>query len=162
MTCSSAAFITSTLSTSLRPNVPTPIVFDTVVADNGGFWDPDHPTRLTVPPGKAGLYLAHGNVEFTANPNGERLVLIRRNGRTISTPTESVDLGHSETYVPGPYPTDTPQVHANTPAVLDEGDYVELFGLAVFLPGDMATVPTRHVPPNTPKLALFYQGPAFA
>lgn len=158
----SSAFITSTIPTTVPDGgVATPIVFDTVVADNDGYWDEDQPTRLTVP--KDGLYFIEGNVEFTANTAGERLVLIRRN-RSDSFPNGepaigggSADLGHGEAYVPSTFPTDTPQVHAKTTAVLDAGDYVELFA---FIAGVGADLASRHVPPNTPHLAVFYQGPA--
>lgn len=156
------AFVTSTLPTTFVDGVVTFIVFDTVVADSDGFWDPAFPTRLTIPPGKAGLYFIHGNIEFQADTAGERLVGFRRNTSATFPNGEpaigggSSDLGHGESYVPSTFPTDTPQVHANTPAVLEEDDYVEMFGLAV---GTSHTIDSRHVPPVTPHLYLDYKGP---
>jgi hypothetical protein len=147
------AFITSGIATSFPPNVVTVMTFDTVIADNDGFWDPAHPTRLTVP--WSGLYFIHGNIEFTANTGGARQVYFRKNGRTTGTDPDSVDLGHGEPYLVGPTPTDTPQVHAHCAAVLAAGDYVEMFGAAI---GASTSIVNRVVRPNTPQFALFYQG----
>lgn len=153
------AFMTSGIATSIPPQVATPIVFDTVIADNNSFWDPAHPTRLNIL--QPGLYFLHGNIEFTANGKGARIVGFRKNGRTTGYDPDSVDLGHSETYyVPAAYPNTTPQVHAHAAAVLAAGDYVEMYGFTDFSPGDEATLAVRYVRPNTPQFAIFYQGPA--
>ena len=70
--CYTAATVTSlgslvTLATQLIPgNTITPLSFDTLVRDDGGFYSAGSPTTLTVPTGGAGWYSALCSVSTSA------------------------------------------------------------------------------------------------
>jgi len=58
------------------------IAFDTVVEDRGGFYSAAANTRLTIPAGRAGRYIAYAAHALDANATGNRQAEIRLNGTT--------------------------------------------------------------------------------
>jgi hypothetical protein len=69
---------------TLPSGVPTPIPFDNVLFDEGGFFDVSPgsptPTRATVPAGKHGMYMVIADGLFTNGTACNREVQIRKNG----------------------------------------------------------------------------------
>jgi hypothetical protein len=101
---------------SIPNGTPTALTFDTVDIDTAGGWDSTLPTRWTAP--VAGYYQISGGVSWLANAAGGRAIRVRINGvnhagSSVSTPgTAAIDLR---------MPVRTVQ------ALLNAGDYVELF-----------------------------------
>lgn len=63
----------------------TAITWDVESEDAGGFHSTVSNTdRLTVPTGKAGVYLVHCSMSFAADADGSRSNVIRKNGATVA------------------------------------------------------------------------------
>lgn len=69
-------------NTAIPSAVNTALQFDTVMADDAGFFNPAQPARLTVPAGLRGTFEISASVSFQANGTGGRQCHIRVNGAT--------------------------------------------------------------------------------
>lgn len=92
------------------------VAFDTETFDAGGFWDAGSPTRLTVPAGEAGKYVAVASVYFADNATGGRYMGIRKNGSMTAISTIR------------PAGAGDAAMQVSDVMTLAVGDYVESFG----------------------------------
>lgn len=95
-------------------------------------------TRLTVPAGAAGKYIATGHVEFAASTVGLRILYLRVNGLTYAQQGAPAETGLGN------------QISVATLLSLAVGDYVELAAYQSS-GGNLAVNP---VPNSSPELAL--------
>jgi hypothetical protein len=93
----------------------TPINFDGVLSDTGGFWDVGNPTRLTL--SFPGLYIAIANATFATNSNGDLRQIGIRSGGSALLSLQSVS----------PLATNTVKISTSTLLYLSSGTgYIEL------------------------------------
>ena len=79
-----AAAVTSSVNFPVPSGALVFQTFDTISFDPFGMFSPSQPTRLTVPAGKAGLYLVGFQAEFSASAAGTfRQAVARLNGATV-------------------------------------------------------------------------------
>lgn len=105
-------------STSL--DVSHIVEFDTVVEDDGEFFDEDEPTRLTAP--RAGWYMVSGSVRWTSTTAATRRgCFFTKNGVDVGLGTQYGRLGVEAVAQTG-YATD---LATSSVIYLEEGDYVE-------------------------------------
>lgn len=83
---------------SIANATETNLSFDTVLYDTDGFYSAAAPTRLTIPVGKDGRYLAGTSLEFASNAVGRRLYILYLNGTEpiAVSQTSAVSAGDSE------------------------------------------------------------------
>jgi hypothetical protein len=106
-------------SQAISQNADTAINLSAVSFDTAAFWAGATPTRLTVPTGKAGKYIAIGQIQWTDGDIGTLQTKIRKNGTTV------VSLGALDTTITGV--TSAPGAsQASTLLSLADGDYLEL------------------------------------
>jgi hypothetical protein len=146
--CMPGATIRRAAAADLIPfSVPTKIVFDTVVNDDLGFFNPATPTRLTVPAGWGGTYLVGAVLQWsgTGSPGeGNFLNVIRNNTSGICPTTFPWQSSGS------PLPAAT----ASARVVLADGDYVELSVRTMHAGGNFYSLSPEH-----PSLWLQRLGP---
>lgn len=100
----------------------TAIPFNFEQYDTHGFWDPAHPTRLTVPVGRAGLLAWDGALEWqdqgSPDPDtGVRGVALRKNGNSYIKQGQTITA---------PIKREMRQTVETPGVLLAAGDYVEL------------------------------------
>lgn len=103
---------------TIPDSTTTVISFANETEDSDGFHDnATNPSRLTVPSGKAGVYLVTGTLAWAVNSTGERIVRITKNGTAVQEVLWRGDSGTNGQYM---------QITALVD--LGVGDYVELDG----------------------------------
>jgi hypothetical protein len=71
----------------------TPVPFQAVEEDPFGFWSSGTPTRLTVPAGKAGVYLIAGQASWDTSTTGRKAAWIFVNGSRVAITEVNGDDG---------------------------------------------------------------------
>ena len=95
------------------------ITWDQEDYDTDGYHDnATNNTRFTIPTGKAGYYIIEGNINYDADPTGERRASVQLNGSTFLVNTRIRPPGTGE----------NAGVNVGTMYYLNNGDYVELCG----------------------------------
>jgi hypothetical protein len=106
--------------------VLTPLTWDVAVYDNGGFYDPALPDRLTVPAN--GVYVIDGGVRWATNPLGTRFAGLCINGAdagcTVDTNVAVSQYATNDD--PGIGTARLTQQTVSTQVKLNAGDVVQL------------------------------------
>ena len=100
---------------SLTSGTTTTLTWDNETFDTDAYHSTSSNTsRITIPAGKAGKYMVIGDVQYTSNSSGRRIMTFRKNGTDIFD-FESADPGSTELDIVGT-------------AVVDMavGDYIEM------------------------------------
>lgn len=106
-------------SQSINNSTLTAITFDQEVRDDGGWHDNStNNTRLTVPTGKDGWYIAMGQIRYAGNASGQRISQVKLNGTTV--------IGYQ--ILPNLSTTDPMRTIVTSAFYLVATDYVELIG----------------------------------
>lgn len=114
------AKVNLTANTSLPNNAWSPIPFNSEIFDVGSMHDNSvNNTRITIPSGQGGLYLAVGMVTITSNATGSRGARFTING---STTNNNESGGY---FAPANSTTET-RINIVAPMTLSAGDYVTL------------------------------------
>ena len=115
------ACVTRTSTQSVAVNANDAIVFNSAVRDNWGMSDigGSNPSRLTVPAGQGGWYIATGNMRWTAATTGYRCAALRVNG--------NAQWEARHTQVCNTTSTDDPGLPVGQVMYLNAGDYIELY-----------------------------------
>lgn len=111
------ATVARTTNLSVAIDTSTPVPLDAVEFDSSSFWSAGAPTRLTVPAGKGGTYLAIGQVSWNnggATRNFSSRILVNGTERAAMTM-----LSSNTTAIYNPQ-------QVSRALVLNVGDYVEL------------------------------------
>lgn len=129
-----ASVFNDAAQTAIVTSTHTDLTFPDVLHDPYGFWVTGTNTRLTVPAGLGGIYVAYGQVNMDTNATGNREVHLKKNGSAGASSRMGSDFKIATTLN---------FLHAATPPFnLDAGEYVT-FGVFQTSGADRATDPTN-------------------